>query len=151
MNNVQQPAERVIASVERVIVGKHVEVRMALVALLFVPEDARAAKGPLEWTQIQALVNEQKFQEALDETLIRLEVAKKRGDEHGWTRGLVWATQLRTGLHGYENSVRFLMEQPWPKDDPVEARLLARWVAFLFVAMMGMVTLIYLSAAAFAM
>ena len=34
MNNVQQPAERVIASVERVIVGKHVEVRMALVALL---------------------------------------------------------------------------------------------------------------------
>ena len=34
MNNVQQPAERVIASVERVIIGKHVEVRMALVALL---------------------------------------------------------------------------------------------------------------------
>ena len=34
MKNVQQPAERVIASVERVIVGKHVEVRMALVALL---------------------------------------------------------------------------------------------------------------------
>ena len=34
MKNVQQPAERVVASVERVIVGKHVEVRMALVALL---------------------------------------------------------------------------------------------------------------------
>ena len=34
MKNVQEPAERVIASVERVIVGKHVEVRMALVALL---------------------------------------------------------------------------------------------------------------------
>ena len=34
VNNVQQPAERVIASVERVIVGKHVEVRMALVALM---------------------------------------------------------------------------------------------------------------------
>ena len=34
MKNVQQPAERVIASVERVIVGKHVEVRIALVALL---------------------------------------------------------------------------------------------------------------------
>jgi len=34
VNNVQQPAERVIASVERVIIGKHVEVRMALVALL---------------------------------------------------------------------------------------------------------------------
>src|SRR5918999_6235393 len=34
VNTVQQPAERAIASVERVIVGKHVEVRMALVALL---------------------------------------------------------------------------------------------------------------------
>ena len=34
MKNVQQPAERVVANVERVIVGKHVEVRMALVALL---------------------------------------------------------------------------------------------------------------------
>ncbi len=34
VKNVQQPAERVVASVERVIVGKHVEVRMALVALL---------------------------------------------------------------------------------------------------------------------
>ncbi len=34
MKNVQEPAERVIANVERVIVGKHAEVRMALVALL---------------------------------------------------------------------------------------------------------------------
>ncbi len=34
MKNVQELAERVIANVERVIVGKHAEVRMALVALL---------------------------------------------------------------------------------------------------------------------
>src|SRR5688500_9467002 len=34
VKDVQQPAERVVASVERVIVGKHVEVRIALVALL---------------------------------------------------------------------------------------------------------------------
>ncbi len=34
MKNVQEPAERVVANVERVIVGKHSEVRMALVALL---------------------------------------------------------------------------------------------------------------------
>ena len=37
MKNVQQPAERVIASVERVIIGKHAEVRLALVALLYAP------------------------------------------------------------------------------------------------------------------
>jgi MoxR-like ATPase len=34
VKTVQQPAERVVANVERVIVGKHAEVRMALVALL---------------------------------------------------------------------------------------------------------------------
>jgi MoxR-like ATPase len=34
VKNVQQPAERVVANVERVIIGKHAEVRTALVALL---------------------------------------------------------------------------------------------------------------------
>jgi len=34
VKNVQEPAERVVANVERVIVGKHLEVRMALVALV---------------------------------------------------------------------------------------------------------------------
>ena len=34
VKNVQEPVERVVANVERVIVGKHAEVRMALVALL---------------------------------------------------------------------------------------------------------------------
>jgi MoxR-like ATPase len=34
VKNVQEPAERVVANVERVIIGKHAEVRMALVALL---------------------------------------------------------------------------------------------------------------------
>jgi MoxR-like ATPase len=34
VKNVQEPAERVVANVERVIIGKHLEVRMALVALL---------------------------------------------------------------------------------------------------------------------
>jgi MoxR-like ATPase len=34
VKNVQEPEERVVANVERVIVGKHAEVRMALVALL---------------------------------------------------------------------------------------------------------------------
>ncbi|HET6819282.1 MAG TPA: MoxR family ATPase [Candidatus Limnocylindria bacterium] len=34
MKNVQEPSERVVANVERVIIGKHMEVRMALVALL---------------------------------------------------------------------------------------------------------------------
>src|ERR1044071_2084115 len=34
VKNVQEPSERVVANIERVIIGKHMEVRMALVALL---------------------------------------------------------------------------------------------------------------------
>jgi MoxR-like ATPase len=34
VKNVQEPSERVVANVERVMIGKHMEVRMALVALL---------------------------------------------------------------------------------------------------------------------
>ncbi len=34
LKNVQEPAERIVANVERVIVGKHAEVRLAMVALL---------------------------------------------------------------------------------------------------------------------
>jgi MoxR-like ATPase len=34
VKNVQEPAERIVANVERVIVGKHAEVRLAMVALL---------------------------------------------------------------------------------------------------------------------
>src|SRR5690349_19884004 len=34
LKNVQEPAERIVANVERVIVGKHAEVRLAMVALM---------------------------------------------------------------------------------------------------------------------
>lgn len=68
----------------------------------------------LAWERIQALIEEQKFQEALQATDDRLELAKGQRNEQEWTRALVQATQLQVGLHGYETAVRALMEQPWP-------------------------------------
>jgi hypothetical protein len=46
---------------------------------------------------------------------VRREAAAKAGDEPEWTKALIREVQLRIGLHGYETSVRFLKEQPWPR------------------------------------
>ncbi|MBX5483836.1 MAG: hypothetical protein IRZ16_18600 [Myxococcaceae bacterium] len=67
------------------------------------------------WQQIDQLVSEQKFEEALAATEDRLERAKELRDEDEWTRALIKATQLRIGLHGYETQVRWLKEEPWPR------------------------------------
>ena len=45
-----------------------------------------------------------------------IEKAKTDKNSEEWVRGLLRYVQLRTALHGYETSVRFLKEQPWPKD-----------------------------------
>ena len=39
--------------------------------------------------------------------------------------------------------------KPWPDDHQPEVGMVTRWVAFLFLSMVGLVMLIYLSAAAF--
>ena len=45
-------------------------------------------------------------------------LAKARSAKNSteWTRCLIRYTQLRMALHGYETSVRFLKDQPWPED-----------------------------------
>lgn len=85
------------------------------------PEDAGMPlrtvdeKDLWSWKQIDELVDQQKFQEALTHVQDRLDYARAHGDEAEWTRALIRATQLRIGLHGYETQVRTLMEYPWPK------------------------------------
>ncbi len=43
------------------------------------------------------------------------EAARASGDEANEAKALVREVQLRTALHGYETSVRFLKDQPWPQ------------------------------------
>ena len=71
------------------------------------------AKVP-SWKEIDRLISEQKYSAALDGAQTRLSVARDSGDEDEWARALIKVVQLETGLHGYETSVRFLREQPWP-------------------------------------
>ena len=74
-----------------------------------------AVAGPLDWKEIDRLVGEQKLEEASRAVAARLAAARQGKDDEEWARALVKQVQLRTGLHGYETSVRFLKEEEWPK------------------------------------
>ncbi|MEX1246159.1 MAG: alpha-2-macroglobulin family protein [Thermoanaerobaculia bacterium] len=92
------------------------------------PTPAAAAAGAGGWKEIDRLIDEQKLAEASQKVDALLRVAKARKDEAEWTKALIRAVQLRTGLHGYETAVRFLKDEPWPPG------LLARATLDLFYA-----------------
>lgn len=68
-----------------------------------------------DWSTVDKLVSEQKLSEASDAVEKILQRAQQRGDETEWARALIRWVGLRSALHGPETSVRFLMDQPWPK------------------------------------
>jgi len=84
----------------------------ALAALPATPKPQPAASP--SWTQVDALIEDQKLQEASGLVDRLLESAKRRQDEADWTKALVRGVQLRIGLGSYETAIRFLKEQPWP-------------------------------------
>ena len=71
--------------------------------------------GAATWKEVERLVSEQKLEEASQRVAKIREAARASGDEAEEAKALVREVQLRTGLHGYETSVRFLKDQPWPK------------------------------------
>ncbi len=77
----------------------------------------------LDRKRLDQLVSEQKFEEAAKEAARLREDAKRKGDEAGWAWALIKEVQLRTALHGYETSVRFLKEEAWPKS-PIQRDML---------------------------
>ena len=76
---------------------------------------ARAAAGAAAWKEVERLASEQKLEEASQRVAKLREAARAAGDEADEAKALVREVQLRTALHGYEKSVRFLKDQPWPK------------------------------------
>ncbi|MCP3161646.1 alpha-2-macroglobulin family protein [Myxococcus qinghaiensis] len=93
-------------------------VALSLLSLLLLATPvARAAqaKALSTWKDIDALVSNQKVEVAAQAAEARLNQARNGADESEWTRALIRTVQLRSALHGYETSVRFLREQPWPK------------------------------------
>ena len=82
-----------------------------------------APAGPLTFAEVDRLVAEQKYEAAAAVVARIRERAQAAKDEPAWTRALVREVQLRTALHGYETSVRFLREQPWPPGPLAQATL----------------------------
>src|SRR5690349_10118854 len=65
------------------------------------------------WAEVDRLISEQK-NEAAAALVAKIRArAEAEGDEEHWTQALVREVQLRTSLHGYETSVRFLRENKW--------------------------------------
>ncbi|MEO6323726.1 MAG: hypothetical protein ABIT01_15465, partial [Thermoanaerobaculia bacterium] len=65
--------------------------------------------------EVDRLIQDQKMEAASALVMKILEQARRAGDEATWTRALIREVQLRTALHGYETSVRFLKTEPWPQ------------------------------------
>src|ERR1017187_8066520 len=78
-------------------------------------DDVHATDGAVTWKKVERLVAEQKFEEASQRVAKIRETARAAGDEADEAKALVREVQLRTALHGYETSVRFLKDQSWPK------------------------------------
>jgi alpha-2-macroglobulin len=84
-------------------------------ALNRVPEIGFQQSQAANWTEVERLISGQKMQDALALTEKLRVTAQKSGDGDEWTRALIKEVQLRTALSGYETSVRFLKDQPWPE------------------------------------
>jgi hypothetical protein len=82
----------------------------------------------LDRKQLDQLIDEQKFEAAAKDAARLREKAKASGDDAAWAWALIKEVQLRTALHGYETSVRFLKEEPWPQS-PVQRDMLELFFA----------------------
>lgn len=91
---------------------------------------------PEEWVVIDKLVENQKLQEAEQRAEKILARAKGSSDDMEWTKALVFIVQMKRSLHSYEDAVRFLKTEPWPRGalaattlDLYYARLLTTYLA----------------------
>ncbi|WNG48703.1 hypothetical protein F0U60_34745 [Archangium minus] len=90
-------------------------VLLTLFSLMLAAPSARAQPPVPTWKDIDALTEDQKLEAALQGTDARLAQARAQGNEDEWARALIRSAQIRTALHGFEATVRFFREQPWPK------------------------------------
>jgi uncharacterized protein YfaS (alpha-2-macroglobulin family) len=77
--------------------------------------------GP--WGEVDRLISEQKFAEALTRVEQIRGTAEKARNEPDWTRALIREVQLRIALHQYETAVKSFKEHPWPQGFPQRAAL----------------------------
>ncbi len=77
----------------------------------------------VSWSEVDKLVADQKFAEALDRVEQIRARAEKARDQADWTRALIREVQLGIALHQYETVVREFKEHAWPAAFPQRAAL----------------------------
>lgn len=88
------------------------------------PAAGPAVTDPADWTTVEGLVGEQKYQAAVEAVAALRARAAAAGATEEWTRALVQEVQLTSALGGVEKAVRLLRETPWP--DAPEATVVLR-------------------------
>lgn len=101
---------------------KHIRlvVGLALSFLFFSLLPVMANRPPAN-QDIQKLVNEQKYNEALKLVQKTIEEMKSTKNDREWARLIVQEAMLKVGLHGYETAVKELRAREWPKDPAANA------------------------------
>ncbi len=66
------------------------------------------------WKEVEELVADEKLEAAFSRVEEILRVARETGAQEEWTRALVEGVGLRIALHGFEDAVRILRQEPWP-------------------------------------
>ena len=99
----------------------------ALLLTIVAATDAPRSES-MNWDDVQRLISEQKYEAASRAVETLREKARAENDAGEWRRALIEEVKLRTALHGYETSVRFLKDQEWP-DDAVSRAILNLYYA----------------------
>jgi uncharacterized protein YfaS (alpha-2-macroglobulin family) len=66
------------------------------------------------WQEVEELVADQRLEAAFTKASQILAAAQQADLEEEWTRGLIECATLRLALHGFEEAVRLLRDEPWP-------------------------------------
>ncbi|MGB5163377.1 MAG: alpha-2-macroglobulin family protein [Thermoanaerobaculia bacterium] len=69
------------------------------------------------WKEVEELVADQRLEAAFSKVQEALRAARESGNEQEWTRALIEGANLRIALHGFEDAVRYLKDQPWPDSE----------------------------------
>lgn len=87
---------------------------MLLMMGSYLVSNAQSQDSNAIWSAVDKLVNEQKFQAALDATKVILDKAQK--DKNGLLQAeaMVRATQLEVGLGSFESAIKNFRERTWP-------------------------------------
>ncbi|MGB5295211.1 MAG: hypothetical protein WBP34_09700, partial [Thermoanaerobaculia bacterium] len=69
------------------------------------------------WKEVEELVADQRLEAAFSKVQEALRAARESGNEQEWTKALIESANLRIALHGFEDAVRYLKDQPWPDSE----------------------------------